>query len=162
MNIARGSVNRPILTTVIFIIVVALGVVSFNRLSIDLLPEITYPTISVITSYGNVGPLEMEELVSRPIEEALSAVQGVEEITSTSSEGRSMVRVSFVWGTDLDIAANDIRDRVDRVMGRLPEDIERPMIRKFDLSAFLSFYSLSISCVSDFKIYHYFIRITLT
>ncbi|MDZ7264970.1 MAG: efflux RND transporter permease subunit [candidate division KSB1 bacterium] len=136
MNIAQGSVKRPILTAVIFFIIITLGIVSFWRLSIDLMPEVTYPTISVITSYSNVGPQEMEELVTRPIEEALAAVQGVEEITSSSTEGNSSVRVSFAWGTDLDVAANDIRDRIDRVMGRLPEDIERPMIRKFDLSAF--------------------------
>lgn len=136
MNIARGPVNRPILTFVIFLIIIIVGLVSLYRLSIDLMPEITYPTISVISDYGNVGPQEMEELVTRPIEEALAAVQRVEEITSTSTEGRSMVRVSFAWSTDLEVAANDIRDRIDRVLGRLPEDIERPMIRKFDLSAF--------------------------
>lgn len=136
MNFAQGSVKRPILTTVIFLVIITLGIVSFWRLSIDLMPEVTYPTISVITNYSNVGPQEMEELVTRPIEEALAAVQGVEEITSSSSEGTSSVRVSFAWGTDLDVAANDVRDRIDRVMGRLPEDITRPMIRKFDLSAF--------------------------
>ncbi len=136
MNIAQGSVHRPILTTIIFLVIITLGLVSFSRLSIDLMPEITYPTISVITTYENVGPQEIEELVSRPIEEALAAVQGVQEITSTSTEGRSMVRVSFTWGTDLDVAANDIRDRIDRALSRLPEDIDRPMIRKFDLSAF--------------------------
>jgi HAE1 family hydrophobic/amphiphilic exporter-1 len=136
MNTATGPVRRPVLTSVIFLIIVILGLVSLSRLSIDLMPEVTYPSISVVTSYGNVGPREMEELVTRPIEEALAAVQGVEEINSTSSEGRSMVRVAFGWGTDLDVAANDIRDRIDRVLGRLPEDIERPMIRKFDLSAF--------------------------
>jgi HAE1 family hydrophobic/amphiphilic exporter-1 len=144
MNIAQGPVNRPILTTIVFLIIITLGIVSFWRLSIDLMPEVTFPTISVITSYGNVGPQEMEELITRPVEEALAAVQGVEEITSTSTEGNSMVRVSFTWGTDLDVAANDIRDRIDRVMGRLPEDIERPMIRKFDLSAFpIMFISVS-------------------
>ncbi len=136
MNIAQGPVNRPILTFIIFIIIITLGIVSLSRLSIDLMPEITFPTISVVTSYGNVGPQEMEELITRPIEEALAAVQRVEEITSTSTEGRSLVRVSFSWGTDLDVASNDIRDRIDRVLGRLPEDIERPMIRKFDISAF--------------------------
>ncbi|MBN1164606.1 MAG: efflux RND transporter permease subunit [Candidatus Krumholzibacteriota bacterium] len=136
MNISRGPVNRPVLTTIVFLVIITLGLVSFSRLSIDLMPEITYPTISVVTEYANVGPQEIEESVSRPIEEALAAVQGVEEITSTSTEGRSQVRVSFTWGTDLDVAANDIRDRIDRVIARLPEDIERPMIRKFDLSAF--------------------------
>ncbi len=136
MNIAQGPVNRPILTFIIFLIIITIGIVSLSRLSIDLMPEITFPTISVVTSYGNVGPQEMEELITRPIEEALAAVQRVEEITSTSTEGRSLVRVSFSWGTDLDVASNDIRDRIDRVLGRLPEDIERPMIRKFDISAF--------------------------
>jgi len=136
MNIARGPIQRPILTSIIYLVAVTIGVVSFSRLSIDLMPEITFPTISVITSYGNVGPQEMEESVTRPIEEALAAVQGVEEITSVSTEGTSQVRVAFSWGTDLDVAANDIRDRIDRVLGRLPEDINRPMIRKFDLSAF--------------------------
>ena len=136
MNITKGSVCRPILTTMIFMVVITLGLVSFSRLSIDLMPEITYPTISVITTYENVGPQEIEELISRPIEESLAAVQGVQDITSTSTEGRSTVRVSFTWSTNLDVAANDIRDRMDRVLARLPEDIERPMILKFDLSAF--------------------------
>ncbi|MCE5251954.1 efflux RND transporter permease subunit [bacterium] len=136
MNIASGSIHRPILTTIIFLIIITLGLVSFWRLSIDLMPEVTYPSISVRTTYGNVGPQEMEELITRPIEEALAAVQGVEEITSSSTEGQSTVRVAFTWGTDLDVAANDIRDRIDRIMGRLPEDIERPTIFKFDVSAF--------------------------
>jgi len=136
MNIARGSINRPVLTTVIFLVVIVLGVVSFSRLSVDLMPEITNPVISVVTSYENVGPQEIEESISRPIEESLAAVQGVQEITSTSSEGRSIVRILFDWGTNLDEATNDVRDRIDRVIGRLPEDIERPSIRKFDLSAF--------------------------
>ena len=126
MNIAQGPVNRPVLTFMIFLVIITLGIVSFSRLTIDLMPEVTYPVISVVASYGNVGPQEMEELVTRPIEEALAAVQGVEEITSTSSEGASRVRVAFTWGADLDVAANDIRDRIDRVLGRLPEDMERP------------------------------------
>ncbi len=136
MSIARGPVERPVLTFVIFLIVIILGMVSFSRLPIDLMPEITYPTISISASYGNVGPQEIEEQITRPIEEAVAAVQGVEEITGTSSEGRSRVRISFAWGTDLDEAANDIRDRIDRILSRLPEGVERPSIRKFDLSAF--------------------------
>ncbi len=136
MNIARGPVERPVLTFVVFLVIVVLGAVSLSRLSIDLMPEITYPSISVVTSYGNVGPQEMEELITRPLEESLAAVQGVQEIVSTSSEGMSVVRVAFEWGTELDAAANDIRDRVDRTLGRLPDDADRPMIRKFDLSAF--------------------------
>jgi hydrophobic/amphiphilic exporter-1 (mainly G- bacteria), HAE1 family len=75
------------------------------------MPDITYPTLSVITSYENASPEEIEELVTRPIEEAMSAVPGVEEVSSVSREGNSRVRVTFTWGTDLDAAANDVRDR---------------------------------------------------
>lgn len=135
MSVASGPIKRPILTLMIYLIVITIGVVSLTRLPIDLLPEITYPTITVSAGYSNVGPEEIEDLITRPLEEALSAIQGVEEITSTSSEGRSTVRVSFTWGTNLDAAVNDIRDRIDRIMGRLPADIDRPSIRKFDLSA---------------------------
>ena len=129
-------VRRPVLTTVVYVIIIVIGLFSLWRLPIDLMPEITYPRITVITNYGNAGPQEVEELISRPIESSLAGVQGIEEITSTSSEGRSVVRASFAWGTNLDEAVNDIRDRIDRVLGRLPEDIDRPMIRKFDMSAF--------------------------
>jgi len=76
MNIARGPINRPILTTVIFLIIIILGGISFNRLSIDLMPEIEYPTISVVTNYSNVGPQEIEESITRPIEEALASGTG--------------------------------------------------------------------------------------
>ncbi|MCF7911474.1 MAG: efflux RND transporter permease subunit [Candidatus Cloacimonetes bacterium] len=136
MSIARGPVERPVLTFIIFFIVVILGLVAFSRLPIDLMPEITNPTLSISTNYSNVGPREIEDQITRPIEEAIAAVQGVVEITSTSSEGRSNVRLSFKWGTDLDVAANDLRDRIDRILSRLPEEVERPSIRKFDLSAF--------------------------
>ena len=136
MSIASAPVKRPVLTFIIFLIVVILGIVSFTRLPIDLMPEITYPTISVVTSYDNVGPQEIEELITRPIEEAIAAIEGVEEITSSSSEGNSRIRIAFDWGRDLDVAADDIRDRIDRILARLPEGVERPRIRKFDLSAF--------------------------
>ncbi|GAK60084.1 acriflavin resistance protein [Candidatus Vecturithrix granuli] len=136
MKISRFSVHRPIFTTMIILILIILGVVSLSRLPIDLMPDMTYPVLSISTSYGNVAPQEIEQLITRPIEEAMSAVAGVEEVTSTSSEGRSTVRVSFAWGTDLNEAANDIRDRLDRVMSALPDDADRPSLRKFDPSAF--------------------------
>jgi HAE1 family hydrophobic/amphiphilic exporter-1 len=136
MRIAQFSVQRPIFTIMVVLIVVLLGAVSLLRLPIDLMPDISYPTISVSCTYENAGPEEIEELITRPIEEAMSAVPGVEEVTSTSAEGLSNVRVTFDWGTDLDAAANDIRDRLDRVIQRLPEDADRPTLRKFDLASF--------------------------
>ncbi len=136
MQLSRHSVRRPIFTTMVTLIVILIGAVAFSRLPIDLLPEITYPSISIFSNYENASAVEMEELVTRPLEEAVSSVPGVEEVTSVSSEGRSRLRVTFTWGTDLDAAANDIRDRLDRVIGRLPEDAERPSLRKFDLASF--------------------------
>ena len=134
-GLASFPVRRPIMTTVIFLVVVIIGLFSLTRLPIDLMPEITMPTVTVITTYENAGPLEVEELVTRPIESALSALQGIEEITSTSTEGRSVIRVTFPWGTNQEAAINDMRDRLDRILGRLPDDVDRPMIRKFDVSA---------------------------
>jgi HAE1 family hydrophobic/amphiphilic exporter-1 len=128
-------VRRPILTAVIFLVILVIGIFSLTRLPIDLMPEITMPTVTVITTYENAGPLEIEELITRPIESTLSALQGIEEITSTSTEGRSVVRVTFPWGTNQDAAINDMRDRIDRAMAALPEGVDRPMIRKFDVSA---------------------------
>lgn len=136
MKLTELSVNRPIGITMLMLIVIIFGFVSLTHLPIDLMPEISYPTITISSSYSNASPAEVETLITRPIEQALSAVPGVEEINSTSSEGSSRVRVSFEWGTDLDAASNDIRDRLDRILGRLPEDVDRPMLRKFDAAAF--------------------------
>jgi HAE1 family hydrophobic/amphiphilic exporter-1 len=136
MKVSQFSVDRPVLTVMAFLIVLILGGVSLSRLAIDLMPDITYPTLSISTRYEHASPEEVEELITRPIEEAMSAVPGVEEVTSVSSEGSSNVRVTFAWGIDLDAAANDIRDRLDRVTPRLPDDADRPRLRKFDLAAF--------------------------
>ena len=136
MKLSRFSIHRPIFTTMVVLIVIVLGTVSLQRLSIDLLPDITMPRLSVSTSYANASPEEIETLITRPIEEAMSAVSGVEEVSSTSSEGRSNVTVTFTWGTNIDEAANDMRDRLDRVIPRLPDDADRPRLRKFDLADF--------------------------
>ena len=136
MSVSRFAVHRPVFTVMVTLIVIILGGVSLARLPVDLMPDITYPTLSVYTSYENASPAEIEELVTRPIEEAMSAVPGVQEVSSSSSEGFSRVRISFVWGTNLDEAANDIRDRLDRVISRLPDDADRPSLRKFDIASF--------------------------
>jgi HAE1 family hydrophobic/amphiphilic exporter-1 len=136
MKIARFSVHRPVFTTMVVLIVIILGAISLSRLPVDLMPDISYPTLSISTAYANASPEEIEELITRPIEQAMSAVPGVEEVSSVSTEGNSNVRVTFTWGTNLDAAANDIRDRLDRVIPRLPEDADRPSLRKFDPAAF--------------------------
>lgn len=135
MRLAELSVNRPVMTVMVSLIVIILGSVALSRLPIDLMPDITSPTISISTTYSKASPLAMEELVTRPIEEAVSAVTGVQEISSQSSEGNSNVQVRFAWGTDLEEAANELRDRIDRTISRLPDGASRPSLRKFDLAA---------------------------
>ncbi|MDZ4121153.1 MAG: efflux RND transporter permease subunit, partial [Candidatus Cloacimonadaceae bacterium] len=119
----------------IVLIVLILGGLALSRLPVDLMPDITYPTLSISTSYGNASPEEVEQLISRPIEQAVAAVPGVQTITSESGEGSSIVRLSFNWGSDLNEASNDLRDRLDRVITSLPDGASRPALRKFDLSA---------------------------
>ncbi len=136
MKPARFSVHRPVFTIMVTLSVVLLGGISLSRLPVDLMPDITYPTLSISTSYENASPQEIEELITEPVEQAMAAVPGVEEVSSVSSEGNSSVRVTFGWGTDLNAAANDIRDRLDRVIPRLPEDADRPSLRKFDPASF--------------------------
>lgn len=132
MSLSEFSIKRPIFTIMLTLVVIAVGLVSITRLPVDLMPEIIFPTLNISTSYENTGPEEIEELITRPIEEAMSAVPGVEEVFSVSSEGSSSVRVMFSWSVDLDAAADDVRERLDRVIGRLPEDVNRPTLRKFD------------------------------
>lgn len=136
MSISGFTVRRPVFTVMATLIVVILGIVAVIRLPIDLMPDISYPTLSILTSYQNASPEVVEQLVTRPIEEAMSAVPGVEELYSVSSEGSGSVRLSFAWGTDLEAAAVDVRERLDRVTPFLPDDAERPRLRKFDPSAF--------------------------
>ncbi|MBP7571737.1 MAG: efflux RND transporter permease subunit, partial [Acidobacteria bacterium] len=134
MSIPRTAIHRPVTMFMICAVIVLLGAISLTRLPIDLLPEISYPSITIRVGYQGVGPLEMEELVTRPIEQAVAAVSGLERINATSSEGNSTVRLNFAWGTELNEAADDVRTRIDRVKGRLPEDADVPTIFKFDSS----------------------------
>ncbi|MBN2409920.1 MAG: efflux RND transporter permease subunit, partial [Candidatus Aminicenantes bacterium] len=136
MSLSEFSIHRPIFTIMLILVVLVLGFIALARLPIDLMPDITFPTLAVSASYPNTAPEEMEQMIARPIEEAMSSVPGVEEIFSTSSQGTSTVRIMFDWGTDLEAAADDVRERLDRIIGRLPEDIDRPTLRKFDPAQF--------------------------
>ena len=135
MSIPRLAIERPITMFMLSAVVMLIGGLSLARLPVDLMPDVSFPSITVRVGYPGVGPLEMEELVTRPIEQALSAVAGLERLESTSSEGSARVTLNLAWGTDLNEAADDIRNRLDRVRGRLPEEAEAPVMFKFDASA---------------------------
>ncbi|MCO6456341.1 MAG: efflux RND transporter permease subunit [Pirellulaceae bacterium] len=130
----RLAVQRPVATLMGCLIVVLLGVVALRGLAVDLMPEVSFPTVSVITLYPGTAPEEMETLVTRPLEQALSAVSRVERLSSTSAEGSSTIRVQLQWGTDLDAAIADMRQTIDKIREQLPEGIEEPYIRQFDVA----------------------------
>lgn len=136
MNLPSFSVRRPIFTSMVTLTLVILGSVSLSRLQIDLLPSIELPTASVRTSFEGASPEVMERLITQIIEEIVATVPGVEEITSRSEEGQSRVNVQFVWGTDLDSAAIDLRATIEDEINELPDDITRPRVSKFDIDSF--------------------------
>src|SRR5678810_899937 len=107
MSIPRLAIQRPVTMFMISAVITLLGLISLTRLPVDLMPEFEQPTLNVRTSYPGVGPLEIEELITRPLEQAVSAVPGIVRVTSSSSEGNSQVQLNFEWGSDLSEAADD-------------------------------------------------------
>lgn len=136
MSLASFSVRRPIFTMMITLIVISLGLTALFRLRIDLLPDIELPTVSIRTDYEGAGPEVMERLVTQILEEIVATVPGVEDIRSQTREGQSTIRVSFSWGTDINTASLDLQSRIEDEINELPDDVDRPRIRKFDVNSF--------------------------
>jgi CzcA family heavy metal efflux pump len=134
MKLAQISVNRPVTTLMIFVAVVVLGLVSMSMLGLDLMPELEIPSVSVMTAYQGAGPEEVETLITEPMEDTLSTISGVDEVISVSKEGLSAVTLRFEWGEKIDESINDVREKIDMIRERLPEEAENPVIFKFDLA----------------------------
>lgn len=135
MSIPARVIRRPVAVAMLFLAVVFLGAISFQRLPIDLLPDIAYPRLVVYTSYPNVAPAEVERLVTERVERNVAGVPGVEHVESTSREGVSLVTLRFGWGTDMDFAALNVREKLDNVTGLLPEQASRPVVLRTDPTA---------------------------
>ena len=105
VHIAHLTTRRPIATSMVFLVIVFLGLVSLERLPVDLLPNISFPRLLILTQYPDVGPQEIETIITSPIEETATTVPGVRRVHSISRDGRSQVSVEFVWGTKMDFAA---------------------------------------------------------
>lgn len=134
MRLADIAVRRPVGVLMLALAVILLGTVSLSRLAIDLLPEMNIPVVSIVTSYQGAGPQEVEQLVTRPLEEAVATVENLKHLSSVSQSGSSMVMAQFEWGSDMDAVMNDIRDVVDRIQVALPSDADRSLVFKFDPS----------------------------
>ena len=127
MNIADFCLKHKVTTIMAYVLIVIFGIMGFTSLPLALMPDIELPMAVVYTTYSDAGPQEVENMVTKTIESACASVSGMDEIQSLSSEGSSMVMVTFANGTDMDEAMVDLRDRIDRVKGFLPEDADTPM-----------------------------------
>ncbi|MCB1849829.1 MAG: efflux RND transporter permease subunit [Gammaproteobacteria bacterium] len=136
MNLARASVRRPVFASMVTLMVVVLGLIALSRLQIDLLPAIELPTLTVRTQYEGADPIVMEQLVTQIVEEIVATVPGVEELSSTSYEGNSSVKVSFGWGTSIDAVAVDVRATLEDEINELPDDVVGPRVSKFDVDTY--------------------------
>lgn len=131
----KTCINRPVTTLMGIMIVLLVGILAYNSLELAYMPSTGAPMAVVSTSYSGAGPEEIEDLITKPIEETVATLTGVDSISSTSSTGSSMVMIEFVDGTDIDVATQDLRDKLDRVKGRLPDDADDPTIMKMDMNA---------------------------
>ncbi len=132
MKLIDFSTRRPVSVFIFAVAAVVFGLVAFNKLATDLLPDITYPSITVRTTYAGAAPVEIESLITRPIENAVGVVNNVVRVTSSSRADTSEVTLEFAWGTDMDFAALDVRERLDLI--RLPLIAERPILLRYDPS----------------------------
>lgn len=132
MKLSKVSIQRPVTTIMIMLIAILLGAISITRLSVDLFPNMSLPYAVVLTSYEGAGPREIETLLTRPLEGQLGTVSNLKNISSSSSNGSSMVMLEFNDGTDMNFATLDIREKIDMIKGFLPDDVGEPMVIKID------------------------------
>ena len=131
MSLYATAVKKPVTTALVFVAIVIFGLFSLTRLSVDLLPEIETNTIMVMTSYAGASAADIEMNVSKPLENVLNSVSDLKHITSQSRENISIITLEFDYGTDIDVATNDVRDKLDVAEPMLPDDVDNPIIFKF-------------------------------
>ena len=136
MQLAETSIRRPVFATVLSLLIVLIGAVSFNRLTVREYPKIDEPVVSITTSFSGASSEVMESQVTKVLEDSLAGIEGVDVITSTSRQERSLISVRFALTRNADSAAADVRDKVTRVRQRLPQGIDEPVIAKVEADAF--------------------------
>ena len=129
----KFSVRHPVSITMLIGIILGLGFISYTRLKVELFPQLEFPSITIVTTYKNASPYEVEELISKPIEQVVSTANRVKKVSSMNMEGVSIVTVEFEWGTNLDFAAQELRDRIGLIEDYLPKDASKPVVYKFSM-----------------------------
>lgn len=144
MNFVELSVKRPVLVSMILSFLVVLGLFSYGRIGLDMLPRVDIPVITIMTVYPGASPENIETLISKPIEDAVSSTNGIDKLRSDSYEGMSNVIIEFDDDVDIDEAAADVREKVGAIRANLPDDAKEPVILKIDINA-LPILSLAIT-----------------
>jgi HAE1 family hydrophobic/amphiphilic exporter-1 len=150
LGLADICIKRPVFATMINLFLVVLGWFSFKDVGIDQFPNVELPIITVTTTLRGASPEEMETSVTKPLEEIINTIQGIDELSSVTLEGVSQITVTFLLERNRDIAAQDVRDKVNTILARLPEGTDPPIIDKFDLDA-IPVISISVSAPRDLK-----------
>src|SRR5512133_3310856 len=135
MFLTAISIRRPVFTATVTVALMTLGLLGAPRLGVDLYPEVDFPVTVIVTPYPGAGPEEVEQLVTKPIEEAVSAINGIEKVRSFSRDSVSTVIVEFGLKTAAKEASSDVRDRLAAARGKLPAEIEDPIVQRFDFAA---------------------------
>jgi len=135
MSISRKTMEHPILVLIIFALLGLMGIFTFSKVAVALMPDVDSPYVMIMTSYPNAGPESVEQTVTKVVESAVVSVNGLKNLSSTSSESSSMVQMEFNYGTDLDQVVNDIRDKLSRISNSLPDNAGTPSIMRFSGSA---------------------------
>jgi HAE1 family hydrophobic/amphiphilic exporter-1 len=144
MKLPEFSVKRKVTASMMAAILVVLGAISFTRLGLDFFPDLEFPTVSVITTYSGASSEDIENVLTRPLEQIVSSVNRVKKVTSVTSEGVSAITIEFEWGTNLDFAAQDVRDQIALYEQFLPEEAANPLVMKFSFSQFpVIFYGIT-------------------
>ena len=135
MNLAKICVEQPVLAVMLNLVFIFLGIVSFSTLTMDLFPEVDIPVVSVRTIWRGADPKEIESQIAKEIEDAVATISGIDRIESNSLDSVSIVTIAFEFGTDVNFAHIDVKDKVDAIIARLPNDADPPIVEKFDIGA---------------------------
>lgn len=132
MNITRLPVDRPVTTVMIFLGIALMGIISWTRIPQELFPSLEYPQITIVTKYEGAGPEESEKLISKVVEETVGTAKNIKKVSSVSKEGISIVTCEFRWGTNMDLAAMEVREKIDLIKESLPRDSHEPIVLKYN------------------------------
>lgn len=135
MKLTLTAIKRPVLIVMCMLLAVMAGYISLQRNRVELQPDVSFGVLTITTIYPGAGPEETNQLITKRIEDAINGAPSLREITSSSQEGVSAVIAQFEIGTDMDVAINDVRSRIDGVLNELPQEAERPIIAKLDTAS---------------------------